>query len=119
MSNRTSRPSDRALSIGRARAAVAGAVDVGPFQEGVGVDQALELGVVDEMIVAVRDLARPDAAGGHRHRQLQPAVIGHQPAAQAGLAGARGTGDDQEDTPAGRAVIRHSGPAREAARSPP
>jgi hypothetical protein len=57
MSNRTSRPSDRARSIGARGRAVAGAVDVGPFQEGVSVDQALELGVVDEVIVAVGDLA--------------------------------------------------------------
>ena len=104
---------------GPARAAVTGAVDVGPFEEGVGVDQPLELGVIDEMIVAVGDLAGADAAGGHGDGQLEPAVIGHQAAAQAGLAGARGAGDDQQDAAAGMAFIQHSGPVRAAVRSRP
>ena len=110
MSNRDVAALGQGAVDGRAGAAVTGAVDVGPLQKGVGVDQALELCVVDEMIVAVGHLARTDGAGGHGHRKLQPAVIGHKAAAQRGLAGTRGAGDDQEDTPAGRAFIRHSKP---------
>ena len=48
-----------------ARTAVAGTVDVGPFEEGVGINQPLECLGVDEMIVAVGDLARTDGPRGH------------------------------------------------------
>ncbi len=48
--------------------AVAVARVLGPLQETVGRDQAVELGVVHEVVVITLALTRTRAAGGHRHR---------------------------------------------------
>ena len=64
MSNRMSRPSSSASLIGAFGRAVAMVEHMGPFDELVGLDQPVELGVVDEMIIDVVDLAGPLRPGG-------------------------------------------------------
>ena len=84
---------------------------MGPFDEFIGRDQPLELGIVDEMIVDILALARPHrpSRGADRHGDL--AVGFQQHPADGRFAGARRRGeDDQEAAAAAGRMIASSGP---------
>src|SRR5205085_9165272 len=75
---------------------------------------AVELLLVEEVVVDAVALAGPRGARGGRHRQLQPGDALHQSADERALADPRGAGD-HEDVPHGR--LRARGPEISAAAS--
>ena len=86
----------------RGSRALQAAMDVGPFQELVLGDHAVELVAGDKSIVAAVDLAGPRIAGGGRHAEEQVRQQFTDPADHRGLADGRGA--DQYDQSAPRAV---------------
>jgi hypothetical protein len=79
------------------------------LEEGIVRDELVELGLIDKVVVAALDLARPHRPRGHRHRQLHSlALLGEQAASDGRLPGARGRGQDEHQPAAlERVVIGH------------
>jgi hypothetical protein len=79
-------------------------VDLEPLQEAARIAQPLELGAVDELVIAAVDLTRARVACRRRRREPESGLACAQAPNEGSLAGARRAGDDEQDAQKSRSL---------------